>query len=292
MEIIRTASMGCTTLWTVPNGTVPYTTFQDAWLKAGLSAERLPNPVSPVAALGRAASAMRGPRRLPRALGEQRGSWALIDETPYKPGNGAAIQEGLRHRESAKAKLSGGKLLLEGDTNLTEELETQFEQHKGLITGTDLRALLSRAAVHWCSGTPLRPTGGVYFVPASGMDTWRAVAGLVEGLLKDAKVYNLTLYHDPDSIRTVLDGVQEEIASEVEAVRIELQENKLGKRALGSRVGLVEQLLEKAKNYEALLQTQLPDLQVALPRLRATLLEAQLVAESGSGKPILPQLDF
>ena len=259
---------------------VRYEALVQAWLEQDLDPKLLPKPTGACKALHRALDAQKGPRRLPRPLAKGK-HWAVVDEEVLG-------EDDLTHRVVATAKLETidgvqQKLVVTGN-GIAHAIEAGFNAQKELINQNDLVGLMI-AMARRCLAVTLRPTGGVYFIPAEGLEFWEKICTVITRLSPKAVIYGLKPEIDPASVRAVLDAITAEAESDIATLNAELKASfdetaPLGVRALKRRAQAVEALKAKTASYASLLGQTMPDIAQALEGLQIALCEAQARVEA------------
>lgn len=111
--------------------------------------------------------------------------------------------------------------------------------------------------VEVCDGVPLRPSGGVYFIPLSGLALWKGIAAAIAAASDKNELTVAELEINADTVRDIRKALQEEIdALAAEAERIAADGNA-GTRLVANRVGKASAQLEKIDRYEKFLNETL-----------------------------------
>ncbi len=273
-------TLGVVTYWMMPAIETRYEMLEQAWAEQGLDPKLLPKPTGACKALHRALEAQKGPRRLPRPLAKGK-HWAVVDEEVLGDDN-------LTHRVVATAKLETidgvkQKLVVTGN-GIASAIEAGYAAQMELINQNDLVSLMI-AMARRCLAVTLRPTGGVYFIPAAGLEFWDRVCTVITRLSPQAVVYALKPEIDPTSVRAVLDAITAEAESDIATLNAELKASfdetvPLGTRALKTRSVAVDALTAKVASYASLLGQTMPGITTALEGLQIALVEAQARIES------------
>lgn len=178
-------------------------------------------------------------------------------------------------------------LRLYGTNGHSEEVRNRFAARKAIVTGAQvsqglITMLEDRQSV--C----LRPSGGVYWIPAKLSGWWACVSKAIEGCGGDkTAVYNLSTVHNPDMVRAVTDGIAAETVASLAAIEKELTDGTLGETALRTRVRMAADLRDKLKSYETFLSTSLAGLHEAVDRTENAAAMATLAAAAEAAGAIV-----
>lgn len=133
-------------------------------------------------------------------------------------------------------------------------LRSQFAIELGQCSANAIGRSLAKV-IDKCGGISLRPTGGVYFVPAFSLERFDRVARVYEA----AATAGSTLVHRLDTLkgeltaRAVHTEMQSQIEKRCSEIAEELKSGKLGDRGRENRVAEVKSLVDRTKAYESLL---------------------------------------
>jgi hypothetical protein len=150
------------------------------------------------------------------------------------------------------------------------ELKKQTAYYKGLLAGRAVTDTLV-ALVAKCDGIPLRPNGGVYFIPQSGLDLWRGVSAAITAAASTNEITVAELEINADTVRDIRNALQEEIdalAAETEQIAIEAQ---AGERLVANRINKVSEAIERIERYEGFLNETLTGCRDSVSRCTAAL---------------------
>jgi hypothetical protein len=188
---------------------------------------------------------------------------------PLAKRDGFAVLEETRRSDevdtvtvaAAKVDDLGRVDLLRGHSYGVEaSLREEYRRQSGLLKPGQVAAALVNVLAR-LSATRIRPTGGIYWLPQASLNTWQALAGVVERASVGGKnaVYQITHAFDADSIRAVRDALLAEVESEADALLREVDSGELGEAGLRNRARAAERLQEKVHEYEAILGERLDD---------------------------------
>ena len=110
------------------------------------------------------------------------------------------------------------------------------------------------SAVSGLCGMPIRARGGVYWLPATSADKWRALAAALSALRASsgrALLYSVTTVGDADTVKAISDSFIREADAEV--ARVEADIGTVGKRAAATRATRMAELAAMADYYARVL---------------------------------------
>jgi hypothetical protein len=261
---------GAVVMWSM-RGDTSIDELAAAWTEQGLDAGWLPQPPTPVTALRRAIGELKGPTRIVRPT---QAGWALFDE------KAAGTEDELAFTTALKAKVDKvGRLTVTGGTeDERAQMHAAFAKYADHLGTQDVSAWL--AAMVWrASAVSLRPTGGVYFVPAFAMPLWERIVRAVK-TSSSHNVYAIPALRNEDIVAAVTEGLEKEATEAVEAIEAELAAKTDMKRApLERRIKTTETIEAKLSSYEKLLGTQLDMMRAKVEAVRAEITKAILTAD-------------
>lgn len=264
---------GAVVWWTL-SGAINLDKLVAAWTAAGLDPVLLPEAHGPEVALHRATEEQRERHRLVRRMPNKKG-WLIVDEQK-------AGEEDCTYDVSCKLRLNAvGRPVLEHDgteaaVKLADEVRAAFNRHLDELSSNDIGSWLVHLA-YWTKGIALRSGGGLYYVPRKQLDTWKAMAEVVERV-SGHKLWLIRAMRGSEAVACVLDAVRTEAAARVKEMSEELAAGKLGATGLSNRVERCEQFKDVLAQYDELLGDQLDGIRADFGKLRSRLAAAVLVA--------------
>jgi hypothetical protein len=133
-------------------------------------------------------------------------------------------------------------------------LQELYRKAKFVVTGPGVgKSLVDLLA--YLGGTALRPSGGIYWIPESGVNLWERVATAVEGCSDSGSknsVYLVRTLMDQGTVKAVRDAIIAEIEATATAIAEELREG-LGDEAIEHRKELAGELHTRITMYESIL---------------------------------------
>lgn len=109
-------------------------------------------------------------------------------------------------------------------------------------------------------GSPLRSTGGIYWLPESARATWNTLAGELVKAHPDARVYRLRMTADADSVSGILDAIANKVRGELAEIDAQLATGKLKDEAKKNREIRARELRTECERLEAELGVSLATL--------------------------------
>lgn len=162
-----------------------------------------------------------------------------------------------------------------------------YNRHLGMLRPPQVGKCLVGIVYH-LKGTALRPSGGVYWLPAASRDKWVEVGKVIEssGVVGQSKLYVVQHPMTPDSVRAVSDALRTEVMDEVSRLDADINEGagKLGERALRNRESQCYALRRKIREYEECLGTSLKALAAEVERVEDAACLAALTASVATEK--------
>lgn len=145
----------------------------------------------------------------------------------------------------------------------TWEIQGKYTRYRAEMPGTAVAKLVIEILREEYNGTALRPSGGIYWVPARYTAQYRDLARLVENssLDKDTnKMFRVNTRRDAETLRAVKEAIIAETEKETMDLMTEVNEGSLGKEALQRRQEVASLLRKKIEFYETDLGTSLDSL--------------------------------
>jgi hypothetical protein len=262
-------TLGQTTFWTLRERHMPADAVQTAFERQGLSAH--------------APAAVHAKTALRRALRQQGGdlikktrddaldaAYALVD-VPIDSTTGAA-QPRTRFEATINKQTEA---VVCSDPSEESRLQQTTAAFRSVFLASDLSRAL-RGLVRVAQGTPLRPSGGVYFVPCQHRDLVTRMRAIVAELQPDGGYVSAfgvvdTAQARADMGRHAHEGLLEELqALADDLAAIKDAGEAVRARTLQRRLALYEELRAKASMYADLLTYNLDDVHAGIDKLAAT----------------------
>lgn len=171
------------------------------------------------------------------------------------------------------------------DVEAQERLRAEHARQEALLKPSQVATSLVAALAN-LPGPPtrIRPTGGIYWVPQGALDTWEALAGVVERASVGGRnsVYRITHTFDGDSIRAVRDALLGQVEADAQALVREIDAGDLGERGLKTRALQAERLRAQVEEYERILGERLPDARAVAETAATAAMAARLLATTAA----------
>lgn len=175
------------------------------------------------------------------------------------------------------ARVENGRVIVSSGYAPQSALQRHFDEAKTVLSSASIGKSLIGVVGH-LGGVSLRDSGGVYWLPAEALDTWRQVAAAVEGAAIDGKasaVYCVRTQMDDDTLRAVRDALTTEVLQKASDIQAEI-ETGLGHDAMVNRREQAMRLLERVGDYEEILGTGLEMLKQVCKSVEATATHAAM----------------
>jgi hypothetical protein len=231
---------------------------------------------SPVSALKEALQAtIGGPRILIRPL-EGNDGWVCYEE---RRGN---VENDFKH--IVTAKVDENLCISYAPFNqLSDQITDKFNEHRGYVHAADVSGCLVKILGNQM-GLSLRPRGAVYWLSESRLPMWFQVGSAIEdtSINRTSCIYLLRNVMDQDANKCVQAALVSEIETAAKEMNDAISTGELGKRALNNRIEQAQNLREKIKEYESILNTTLGSLTSAVDEVELAATKAVLLASGKS----------
>lgn len=283
---------GALVMWR-KRGEVELASLRKAWIEAGLDPDLLPHLPEPSAALPRALKGMetsRGSVRVKAEVLVAGKAWELVarrvesveakkEDAQLKEEGVELVQipEGSKYANVMKVKLSPlGELIIEPKTwDKAAELERRYRIALRQLSTGDISDWLVRMVRH-VGGIAALDQGGVYFVHRDHLPLWKTMCAALHSV-SETRVRNPPASTIEDVVGLVLDGLNDEIEKEVNAIQRELEKGEIGTEAkVTSRKARLEDMAKRAEGYRSICGEALNDLTKKLRTMGATLTHLDL----------------
>jgi len=173
------------------------------------------------------------------------------------------------------------------DQEISDTIIENFDKHSKQLSSRDISPWLCMKLMNHFKATSLKSNGGVYFVPRERVDELQRVQQALQSV-SPHRIYTVKAMTDNEAIDMVVDAIMREAEAEALAVEADLaiEDNEetgtkaLGVRALRTRVELCDEMIEKVRMYEDLLDRKLDDVRKRLDDLKDKSMEAALTADA------------
>jgi len=261
---------GLITFWTL-SGSVEYATLGTEWSGAGHDIEVLPRETTYMEALRRAMQHIK-PRNFIRSVEqEKRRGYVLVDEEK---------RAGLPtfSNNTIITLNEDDHLVIDRRSNYTDEILSRYKVELRTITSHDMSSWLI-SLVESVGGIRLRESGGIYFVPQTSADTWRAYVACIRTCTQHT-VYEVPAMRSDEAVRTILDALTAEAEASVSEVFgvLEKAQSKLNTKSVNARTKQCAALIAKLETYENLLGTQLDTIKTRVLECQTAVTAAAVVS--------------
>ena len=209
------------------------------------------------------------------------------------------VQEKRGHTENdyaneAHAKMNGIGPKLDdfqdynGDRQ--RQLTERFAYHMKNLARATVGALLVKC-VYALHGTSCRDAGGAYWIPASQVSKWEAIARVIEGAAVDCSslVSTIRIRTDAEALRMVSHALREEAAQALAEIEEELTRDDITERGVKGQLKRAKELRAKLREYEKDLNISLQDVHGKIDQAEQEQATAALfAASSGASVPSAP----
>jgi hypothetical protein len=184
------------------------------------------------------------------------------------------------------------RAIFQPDDEQAQKVRDAYRRHLGLLHTSQVSNALV-AVLDALSGTRLRPSGGLYWLPAHRLDDWQRAVSAVDSAAegKPSAVYVLRHRLDADAVRAVRDAIVAEVQAESSRIHDEVVGGELGSRALETRRNEAGQLRQKIALYENLLNVGLEGLYRAVDRADQAVAAAVLLASAQANGEVAARAD-
>lgn len=269
-------ALGAIVYWSL-SGDTDLDKLTKGWIRNGLDEKWLPSPTSGRVAMQRACNDAKDTKIFPRRTKD--GRWIMVRQIER--------DNEISFETLCSVFLDGKDLRVyrsQSTTNCTSivnKVIQNFHEHLGRVTSSDVGTWLVNLASDRCGCTPLRPRGGIYFVPRNKTALWRRVCKALR-YCSDHMIYELAAMRSEEAVEAILAAIRREVHSTIQNVQDELrdEDKELGARALQSRKKLCSDLLKKVEHYAELLDTNLDELEGGVENLQSRVTQLQYAAEA------------
>lgn len=252
--------------------------FDRGLVKAGLAniglAHRTPQPRTDEAALAHALRGVYNDTKKYSVVAKEKQSDDGFEVMGIQRGKGAQ-----RNQYSLTATYKVGPAGVEHVDGSGQELgrvRTAYMEAKACITHSAVGKSLVDLVTLDLGGVSLRPHGGIYWVPGSGMETLDKFGQVLSMSRTSGRcdIYRLTSVMDVETVKAVRDALADEVAKEITELEQDMAKPETGKRALINRQKHAEAVMAKLKDYESILGQSLKQMMEPMERAEQSLTEA------------------
>lgn len=262
---------GVLAIYDVSKATFDQAALKQRFTESGLG-KYAPHPRTPLACLSLAMSAL--------YVSRQNGTDEGVTLTPCGEGYVAETKkpDPVTHRVETAHLIAawiekdeqGNAVMRCDDITQWESIRTRMaEAEKNIDGGSVSKALVNALCSPLMGGTVLRPSGGIYWLPAGSDAKWLTLADQIEksALTGAARCWSITTVGDEQSVRAVADAFIREMEAECASAEKALLDG-WSKEKLDN---LTAKLMERealAEKYEGILDTALTGIRERLDNVR------------------------
>lgn len=254
-------------------------------LKNGIEEKFLPNPIRPSDAFRRATKSVETRRQREEETADTYRNYIIRDVVSQgtKLQRNIVVETVNQSGERLEYIPDAAKLFFDKKTDqftflaneamaldLAEEAKKHFEcfltHHNGASVRSSVVSYLNQL-----SPTPVRPSGGVYFVPVQHTDKLRNLVTFVSGLPR-GESHMIPLVNDEDNRSMIRNKVKDNLEKVLEQCRYAVSdEGKLQKVQIKNIVEDARRIVSQFKDYKALLNDTVQDLESSVELVRQSI---------------------
>lgn len=272
------AASGVITYWSL-SGNATYSEVKQVWENAGMPERDLIPPVSSTVALRRAVEHVAPIGSIVKALKEEDG-YTVVQKVQEK----GAKQKWETVFSAYITEQGRLTVWIEHDDDvysrtLAVQIEDRVEVELNTLHSIDISNWLVKMADR-VRAVSLRESGGFYFIP-NGPDAeyWANVAGVLHQT-SAVRVLYIPAMHSEQASLAVVHALTEEVQANTKRMQEALDEARMGKRALDSKIQTCTTMLDKIATYEELLGEKLNTLREAVDTLKAKYVESWVLKDA------------
>ena len=151
------------------------------------------------------------------------------------------------------------------DWELATELESQYQDEYGWLTGSQMSAAFVKVIAHM-GGISLRDRGAVYFIPVDKLEEF----GKIRDVFRQAghtQVAEAEVRVTSESVTAVRDALERQVLAEVTAITEDLGDPDMGDRALSNRMERITAMRKQLALYQPVLNDALEGLSDSITKL-------------------------
>lgn len=241
----------------------------------------IPKPRTPGAALKDALTDLYANRTtMVRPLDKLDG-YAVVDESRGTEQNEYATKIAAWLTESP----AGSGLIVQGLDADHARILAAMDASAGRVSQWSTTAMLVGIVEH-LGGVPLRPAGGVYWLPLAKLPVWEQAAAVIEPAAYQAgdnAVYAMRTAADEAAHRAVEDAIAADAAKQVAEIERAISEGGMKVRGLQAREQELRELRAKVGGYEAMLAKTLDRTRAVLDAADQAAAKAIMLASAQEG---------
>lgn len=198
--------------------------------------------------------------------------YAVVDETA---GIGKALDHAIRI--VAKWPMTGTasvqNMQINGPWGESQKIIDAIDKQLDVLPHNKVSSGLV-AVVRALGGVPLKPAGGVYWLPPRALAAWHAVGHAVEAAGPGNLVQTMSVLLDDAGIRAAVEAIRTDIGTEIAALQEQAALGGDNKRSVRVRQEKAERLLDRVKDYEQILGVALTELRDGIDATQVVIVTA------------------
>lgn len=280
-----TSIMGYLTWYSVGDYLYKREDLRKQLITNGIEDKYLPNPIRPIDAYKRATKAIETKRLREEETDEEYRNYIVRDvvTTGNKVQRNIVIETVNQSGERLDYDTEGAMMYFDKKIEkfsflatdlmameLAEEAEKHFENFLTAHNGQAVRASVV-SYLNTLSPTPVRPSGGVYFVPVQHAEKLRNIVGYVSSLPR-GESHMIPLVNDDDNRQMVKDKVRDNLEKILDQCKNALSDDsKMQKGQIRQIVDDARRFVSQFKDYRELLKETISDLESSVEIVRQSI---------------------
>lgn len=254
-------------------------------IKNGIEEKYLPNPIRTSDAFRRATKAIETKRYREEETATEYSNYIIRDVVS----NGQKLQRNIvietvnQTGERLDYQTNGAILNFDkkeerftytANDDMAEELASEALKNYEIFLNHHNGASIRGSVVHYLnelSPTPVRPSGGVYFVPVQHSEKLRKLVNFVSELPR-GESHMIPLVNDEDNRQMIKDKVKDNLEKVLEQCRTAINDdNKLQKVQVRTIIDDARRIVSQFKDYRSLLNETIVDLESSVELVRQSI---------------------
>ena len=167
------------------------------------------------------------------------------------------------HKMTASVTTAGNIETDTGDSGMDYRLTDKFRQLREKVAYHAVSRSLVEI-VYSLSGTTLRPSGGIYWIPAEAIERWEMAANAIESAGSKNRTFALRTMMDEHTACAIREALTAEIEREGKLIETALHDPATSLKTARTQRQKADQLRQKIETYECAFTMSLADLKTAL----------------------------
>lgn len=238
----------------------------------------IPKPRTPGAALKDALTDLYANKTMMVRPLDKLDGYAVVDESRGSERN--------EYTQIIAAWLADGQLIVQDGADADRmRIAAAMDDSAGRVSQWSTTAMLVGIVEH-LGGVPLRPAGGVYWLPLAKLPVWEAAAAIIEPAAYrngENAVYAMRTAADEAAHRAVEDAIAADAAKQVAEIEKAISAGDMKVRGLRAREQELRELRAKVGGYEAMLAKSLDRTRTILDAADQAAAKAIILASAQEG---------